>query len=123
VVKARATSNPWAAGSNPAGGESRRSSVVEQEKKSCRMFPPQRLSIARSGCAGEIPGWWRAELLRLDTTRGAMIRTTMSISRGSMGDLSGQLGLRTSGGYAAAGATGSTSAGTTSKLRRTITAM
>jgi hypothetical protein len=33
VVKARATSNPWAAGSNPAGGESRRSSVVEQWEK------------------------------------------------------------------------------------------
>src|SRR5258706_16274928 len=52
-----------------------------------------------------------------------MTSITISISLGSMDGLSGRLGLRTSGGYAAATAIGSTSAGSSSRERRAITNM
>jgi len=53
VAQARVTSEPKVAGSNPAAGESRRSSVVEHWAVSGRKFPPQKK-----------PGWCGTEILR-----------------------------------------------------------
>lgn len=59
VAQARVTSEPKGAGSNPAAGESRRSSGVEQWTVSSREYPPQMK-----------PGWRGTEILRREWKAG-----------------------------------------------------
>ena len=77
VVKARIPSTPSVAGSNPAGGASRRSSIGRAMA-----------NIRAADSRHSIPGWRRAELLRLSHDAASQVASWLDFPPGRSFDKS-----------------------------------